>query len=425
MNVSTSITLSSFELTRFFFAITLLLTFAHCFGYLFHKYKLPKVVGEIFGGFLLGPTILGNYFPHIHNWLFNAFIEEGKLIAVIYWLGLILLMFVSGFEIQKNFNHEDKKTITAVLLGATIIPFLAGWLVPYVYDFSPYIGFENNVLALRIVIAIAVAVTSIPVISRIFIDLNIINSHFAKIVLSAATIQDIILWIALAVATGLVSVEGASFSGVIYAVFITVAFFILTLTLIPKIMKLGNVLRINLLIKSSAAGYVLFVCFLFSAIASILKVNIVFGAFLAGVAIGLMPDKKFEKEKTQIKEIGLAFFIPIYFAVVGLKLNLIHHFDIGFFLWFLVFSSGLEMIGTMTAARLIKKDWLSSLNLGIAMNTRGGPGIVLATVAFDLGIINDTFFVTLVLIAVVTSLSAGCWFKYVLSKGSVLLNKAD
>jgi Kef-type K+ transport system membrane component KefB len=61
--------------------------------------------------------------------------------------------------------------------------------------------------------------------------------------------------------------------------------------------------------------------------------------------------------------------------------------------------------------------------LSIAMTTKGGPGIVLATVAFELGIINDTFFVTLVLVAIVTSLFAGAWFKYILIKGYALLRE--
>ncbi|MBN3040099.1 MAG: cation:proton antiporter [Candidatus Omnitrophica bacterium] len=425
MNVVSSITLDNIELTRIFFALTTLLISAHFFGYLFHKFKLPKVIGEIFGGFLLGPTVLGYLFPQVHNWLFNAFAEEGKLISLVYWFGLILLMFVSGFEIQKKFSAEDKKMVGAIILGATVIPFIAGWIAPSMHDFSPYLGSKNNMLALQIVIAIAVAVTSIPVISKIFIDLNVLHTHFAKVVLAAATIQDIILWIALAIATGLVSSATAmSFTSITSSVFITVAFFVLAFTFMPKVINFGNSLKYNLLIKSSVAGYVLFICFLFSALASILNVNIVFGAFLAGIVIGLMPNEKFEKEKNHIREIGLAFFIPIYFAIVGLKLDLIRHLDLGFLLWFLVFSSFFEISGTMLLAKAIKKDWLSSFNLGVAMNTRGGPGIVLATVVFDLGIINETFFVTLVLAAVITSLAAGYWFKYVLSKGWDLLKIA-
>ena len=182
MGVAELITLSNMELTRFFFAIVLLLVSAHWFGYIFQRFKMPRVIGEIVGGLVLGPTLLGFFAPNIYNWIFNAFEAEGKLISIIYWFGLVLLMFISGFEIQKSFSKGDKKTIFALLVGATAIPFLAGWIAPSFYDFSPLIGSAGNMLALKIVIAIAVAVTSIPVISKIFIDLKIMDTKFAKIV---------------------------------------------------------------------------------------------------------------------------------------------------------------------------------------------------------------------------------------------------
>lgn len=416
MSVAELITLNNMELTRFFFAIVLLLVSAHGFGYIFQKFKMPKVIGEIVGGLILGPSLLGFFAPNIYRWIFNAFEAEGKLISIIYWIGLVLLMFVSGFEIQKSFSKGDKKTIFVLLLGATAVPFIAGWIAPNFYDFSPFLGSAENMLALKIIIAIAVAVTSIPVISKIFIDLKIMNTRFAKIVLATATIQDIILWVALAIATGLVSTETVSTSNITFTILITLAFFGVSLLIMPKLIRFSNNLRINLLIKSSVSGYALFICFFFAAIASILNVNVVFGAFLAGIIVGTMPNEKFGNVKTHIKEISLAFFIPIYFAVVGLKLDLIHNFDLMFFLGFLLFTTIFETAGTLIAAKLIKKDWLSSFNLAVAMNTRGGPGIVLATVAFDLGIINETFFVTLVMIAIITSFLAGYWFKVIISK---------
>jgi Kef-type K+ transport system membrane component KefB len=115
-------------------------------------------------------------------------------------------------------------------------------------------------------------------------------------------------------------------------------------------------------------------------------------------------------------------FVPLYFSIVGLKLDFIHNFAPIFFLWFLAFTTLFQLLGTVSSARLIKKYWLSSFNLGIAMSTRGGPGIVLATVAFNLGIINEAFSLTLVLIAITTSLFAGTWFRYVLNKGWHFLN---
>lgn len=421
-----AISLSDFELTRLFFAVVLLLVMAHGFGYFFQRVlKIPKVIGEIVGGLVLGPTFLGFFSPAAYQWIFQSFASEGQLLAAIYWIGLVLLMFISGFEMQKSFGREDKKLIAAILIGATAIPFFIGWFAPSFFDFSPYLGERGNMLSLTIIIAIAVAVTSIPVISRIFLDLGIINTRFAKIVLAAATIEDIILWVALAVATGLAGGQSLSLLGILSKVFITLAFFAVALLIFPKIFEFINKLRFNLLIKSSATGYVLLVCFLFAAIASVLNINIIFGAFLAGIVVGMAPNGTINSVKVHIKEIGLGFFIPIYFAVIGLKLDFIRHFDLLFFLGFLLFAVIIKTFGTVIAAKLARQNWLSSINLGIAMNTRGGPGIVLAAVAFDLGIINETFFSTLVLIAIVTSLAAGYWLRFVVSKGWSLLGNHD
>jgi Kef-type K+ transport system membrane component KefB len=138
-----------------------------------------------------------------------------------------------------------------------------------------------------------------------------------------------------------------------------------------------------------------------------------------------MSSGQFVKEKIHIKEVSLAFFVPLYFAIVGLKLDLVRHFDPRFFGWFLLVTTAVQMLGTITSARLLGKDMLSSLNFGVAMSDRGGPAIVLATVAFELGIINEKFFVSLVLIAIITSLMAGMWFRFILMKGYSLLKEID
>lgn len=417
------ITLSDLELTRTFIAIVLLLSLAHGLGYLFQRtLGFPKVIGEIIGGLLLGPTVLGFFLPSVHQWIFSAFPGEAQLLALIYWIGLVLLMFLSGCEIQKTIDTEDAKLVAVILAGATVVPFLVGWFAPRFYDFSPYLGTKGNPLSLTIIVAIAIAVTSIPVISKIFIDLDIIDTRFAKIVLAAATVQDVILWAALAVAIGLASGQGSTAIGILPKVLMTLLFFAVALLVMPRLLEVLHRSRFNVLMKSSATGYVLFVCFAFAGLASAAGVNIIFGAFLAGIVVGLTTNSKVYNVRVHIREIGLGFFIPIYFAIVGLKLDLVHHLDLGLFLGFLAFSASVEAVSTIAAARLVCRDWLSSVNFGFAMNTRGGPGIVLATVAFDVGLISEEFFVALVLIAIVTSLAAGYWFRFVLAKGWDLLN---
>jgi K+:H+ antiporter len=421
MSLAATITLSSLELTRFFLAMVILLFTAHSFGFLFYEAKLPRVIGEIFGGLILGPTFLGYFAPGAENWVFAAFPSEGALISVISYFGLILLMFISGFEIQRSFSRQDRRIAASFLLGATVIPFMIGVLTPYFYNFGSYAGPNGNMLSLAIIVGIGVSVTSIPVISKIFIDLRIMDTRFAKIVLAIATVEDVIQFGALAIATGVGASASASLSLVVSVSLVTIGFFAAGLLGLPRLIRYTLGSRFNILIKTHPSRYALFLCFSLVALASLLGVNIIFGAFLAGIAIGMMPEEVFTLAKAQIKSISLALFTPIYFAVVGLKLDLIHSFDILFFLGFLLFSTALKGGGALAVGRLIRQKRLASLNFAIALNSRGGPGIVLATVAFDLGLISEAFFVALVLTAIVTSLIAGFWLRYVKNRGWDLL----
>jgi Kef-type K+ transport system membrane component KefB len=415
--------LGDFELSRFFLALVLLLGAAHGVSYALQRLLgFPRVIGEITGGLILGPTGFGLFLPGAQAWVFDAFPTERQLISVIYWIGLVLLMFLSGLEVRQSAGRGDRRLIATILVGATALPFLVGWFAPAVFDFSPYMGPRSNPLSLTLVIAIAISVTSIPVISKIFLDLGIADTRFAKIVLATATIEDVLLWVALAVATGLVSGGTLSVAGIVSKVIVTMLFFVAALRFLPLLLEPFGDARANLLIKSSPTGYAMLVCFLFAAVAGALEVNIIFGAFLAGVVLGATPNDKLAAVKQHIREIGLGFFIPIYFAVVGLKLDLIRHFDAPFFAGFLFVSAAVKALGTAASARLAGQDWLSSANLAVAMNARGGPGIVLATVAFELGIINEGFFTTLVLVAIATSLAAGYWLRFVLSRGWRLLS---
>src|SRR5713101_7805023 len=130
MTFAEALSLSNLELTRFFIALVLLLLAAHLLGFFFYELKLPRVIGEILGGLLLGPTVLGYFSADLMNWVFSAFPSEGKLLSLVSNLGLILLMLVSGFEIQRSFSREDRRIATALLVGATFVPFIIGVATP-------------------------------------------------------------------------------------------------------------------------------------------------------------------------------------------------------------------------------------------------------------------------------------------------------
>jgi K+:H+ antiporter len=423
MLAASKISLSDLELTRFFVALLLLVGLAHVGAVVAARLRLPRVIGEIAGGLLLGPTVLGAMAPDAQRWVFDAFPAEGKLIALTSWFGLILLMFVSGLEIRTGLSRDDRKIFFPLLVGATLLPFGAGAAAPFVHDFSSYMGPRGNTASLVIVIAIAVAITSIPVISKIFLDLGIMNTRFARLVLAVAAVEDIALWGLLAVATGLAGAEGAAPSTMelVTTPLVTIAFFVAALTVLPMALRRTQRSRAHALIDTRPSRFALLTCLALVAMATLSGVNVVFGALLAGMAIARLPGDVAVETRRRIRGFAMNFFTPVYFAVVGLKLDLASHFDVRFFLGFLAFCTVIKTIGTAVAARAATRDWLSTVNLAAALNCRGGPGIVLATVAFDLQIIDERFFVAMVLVAVVTSVMAGSWFRYVLGRGWELM----
>jgi Kef-type K+ transport system membrane component KefB len=418
-----AISLTDVEITRLFVAIAALMGMAHLLGSAFARMRMPRVIGEIAGGLILGPTVLGAISKSAYNWTFNSpdFPSQGKLLAMASEFGLVLLMFMSGMEIKARFAREDRKVAFPLLAGATLLPFLIGVAAPKVFNFKPYLGPHGNISSLTIIIGIAVAITSIPVISKIFLDLGIMHTRFARICLTVATVEDIALWGLLAVAISLSKSADPSMFILVKTPLITLAFFFVGMVLVPRLLNGICHTAARNVVENRPVRLALLTCFAMVAVSELLGVKDMFGALLAGMAICRLPHDVVEVVRTKVKAFALVFFTPVYFAIVGLKLDLLKSFDLRFFLGFFLFCCVVKSLATAGAARFSTGDWLSTANLAAALNTRGGPGIVLASVAYDAQIIDERFFITLVLTAVITSLFAGVWFRHVLTRGWPLL----
>jgi len=117
-------TLSEQQVLITFVALSLLLLFAYIFGTLLEKIKGPRVVGEIVGGMILGGSCLFLLFPDFMKNIFFAYPEEGQVLNIFYQLGLIFLMFLSGYNTELKIDKENSKIISLVFIGATIFPML-------------------------------------------------------------------------------------------------------------------------------------------------------------------------------------------------------------------------------------------------------------------------------------------------------------
>jgi Kef-type K+ transport system membrane component KefB len=396
------------ELARFFLSLVLLLVGALGGGLVFERLKLPRVIGEIVGGIALGPSALGLVSSEAHKWLFAGFPAQGALLSAFYWLGLVLLMFTAGFKMQAEGMGRSGSIIPALVVGALVIPFACGYAgAPLFADTQ-----AGDAFAFKLVMGIAVGVTSIPVISRLFLDLGLMNSPFARNVIGAATIQDLILWSMLAIATAVQHGDAADAGGIGRVIAVNLAFVLASLFFAPAVARAIRRRVFGKFSEASLTGYTMLLCLVFVAAASLLKVNVVFAALLAGLVMARFPSRHLAPVKQHIADISIWFFVPIYFALVGLRLDLAHQFDGPLTLFFIVASTAIKLVSCTIAARAAGADWARAFDYGVAMNTRGGPGIVLASVAYAAGIIDERMFTALVLASILTSLATGLWLRW-------------
>jgi K+:H+ antiporter len=411
--------MSNADLTSILFILLLLVGLAQLLGHFFVKLRQPKVVGEIVAGVLLGPALIGRL--GFAAPLLEAAKRQGTILNFVYWMGLLLLMFLSGAETRQLFGRDERREVGWLTLVGTGIPFVLGLLAAPWLIRPSLAGPNGNRISLMIILAVGVAVTSVPVVSKIFADLKILHTRFARLVLGVAVLEDIVLWLALAIATAMAAKTALSPRTMAVHLSATIIFFGLGLTIVPRVVKRINKSRFNVIARNSPVAYAIAVLLAYCVVAGAFDVSLVFAAFLAGFAVVHKKRRIFADALEAIGKVSFAFFIPVYFAIVGLKLDLVRGFSLWMAVAFLAGSCAVKILSVWAAGRFAGFRGLDLINLAITTNARGGPGIVLASVAFDAGIISPKFYTTLVLAAVLTSQLAGAWLEYVLRKGWPLL----
>jgi len=407
------------DLTSVFFALLLLVTLAQLLGWVFVKLRQPMVVGEILAGIVLGPALIGRL--PFTSLITHAINQQAHILNFIYWLGLLLLMFLSGAETRQLFSRDERREVGWLTIVGTGMPFILGLVLGPWLVHPALAGPNGNRFSLIIILAAGVAVTSVPVVSKIFADLKILHTRFARLVIGVAVLEDIALWLALAVATALAGKTALDPRQMSYHVIVTGIFFTLGLTIVPRIVGRINQSRSNIFARQSPVAYALAVLLGYCVLAGVLDVSLVFAAFLAGFAVAHKKHTLFSEALEAIRKVSFAFFIPVYFAIVGLKLDLVRGVSLWMITAFIAGSCIVKIASVSLAGRFAGFRGLALINLAITTNARGGPGIVLASVAFDAGIISAKFYTTLVLAAVLTSQIAGAWLDYILRRGWPLL----
>jgi len=381
--------------------ITIIIVARIC-GFLFKKIGQPAVIGEILAGIILGPSLLGNYFPEYFELLFP--VDSLSNLNTISNIGLILFMFVVGMELDMRVLKSKLSESIAISQAGIIFPFALGMGLAY-FLYNEFAPPQVPFISFALFMGVSMSITAFPVLARIAQERGISKTKLGTIVLACAAINDIMAWCILAVIIAIV--KAGTITSSLYTILFAVGYVILMIKVVkPFLQKIADIYSSKENLNKGVVA-VFFLTLLISAFCTeIIGIHALFGAFMAGA---IMPDStKFRNIFVdKVEDVATVLFLPLFFVYTGLRTKIGLLNDI--YLWevagiiVLVAVIG-KFVGSAVAARYVgRHSWRSSMIVGTLMNTRGLMELVAINIGYDLGVISEEIFVMLVLMALVTT----------------------
>ena len=384
--------------------VTIILA-ARIFGWICKKIGQPSVIGEIIAGIVLGPSLIGMYFPGFSAALFPP--QSLGNLNFLSQIGMILFMFIVGMEIDVNVLKNKAHDAVVISHASIIVPFSLGMGLAYFiyHSFAP-VGVRFTSFGLFM--AIAMSITAFPVLARIVQERGIHKTRLGTVVITCAAADDITGWSILAAVIAIA--KAGSYISFLYTVLLALAYVFLMIKIVrPFLKRVGDLHSSSANLSKSIVALFFVTLILSSWLTESIGIHALFGAFMAGA---IMPaNQKFRNlfiEK--IEDIALVLLLPLFFVFTGLRTEIGLLNDV--YLWkitgliILVAITG-KFIGSALAARFVRQSWKDSLTIGALMNTRGLMELVVLNIGYDLGILSPKVFAMLVIMALVTTFMTG------------------
>jgi Kef-type K+ transport system membrane component KefB len=395
------------EVIKLLLQLSIILISGRIMAELARKFNQPAVVGEIVAGILLGPTVFGLFAPVQFEMLFPSNGASALVFDGFTQVAVILLLFIAGLEVELHLVWQQGKQAVYTSMFGMIIPFIIGFVFPY--SFPEFFGREAGAdkLTFALFVGTAMSITALPVIARILMDLNIFRTKTGMLVVASAMINDLIGWLIFSVIISMMDTGAGEGMGLSTTILLTLGFTVLMLT-VGK----GVINRILPWVNRSFAwpggllSLSLGACFLAAAFTEFIGIHAIFGAFILGVALGdseHMPERAKEIVHHFINNI----FAPIFFVSIGLRVNFVANFDLMLVLAVLLIAFAGKIFGSGLGTYLGGYNKRESLAIGFGMNARGAMEIILGLIALENNLIDQAFFVALVIMALVTSMTSG------------------
>ncbi|WP_298221254.1 cation:proton antiporter [Flavobacterium sp.] len=378
---------------------------ARFFGWMFRKIGQPTVIGEIIAGIVLGPSLLGMYFPEFSAALFPV-ASLGNL-QFLSQIGLILFMFVIGMELDLKVLKNKANEALVISHASIIIPFTLGiGLAYFVYHRFAPAGIEF--LSFSLFMGIAMSITAFPVLARIVQERGIHKTRIGTIVITCAATDDITAWCILAAVIAIV--KAGSFVSSLYIIGLAFAYVLMMIFVVkPFLKRIGDLYSTKNKLNKPVVAIFFLTLILSSYVTEIIGIHALFGAFMTGA---IMPDiAKFRAIFiNKVEDVSVILLLPLFFVFTGLRTQIGLINDP--YLWkitgfiILVAVAG-KFFGSALAAKFVGQSWKDSLTIGALMNTRGLMELVVLNIGFDLGVLTSEIFTMMVIMALVTTFMTG------------------
>jgi len=367
----------------------------------------PGAVGEIIAGLMLGPSLLGHFFPRLSASLFGAGTTPMVAISQI---GLILLMFQIGmdFELAHLSRARNARAVIAVGLVSVACPFALGLLLGHLSAPALAAGIDPWIYSLFF--GVGLAITAVPVLGRILREYGMTRTEVGVVAISAAAINDVLGWLLLA---GVSAWAAARFSGAAVAIQVGgLALFGAVLCfglrpLVGRLLRRYPVREVGL--DPNLMAVVL--CLMFAAALCTYELGIfaIFGGFAAGLLFHGR-DAFVQAWRRQAGQFVMVFFLPVFFTFTGLRTNVLGLATVDDLEWLvLVLAAAVlgKVVPVYFAARLSGFDRNQAWVLGSLMNTRALMELIVLNIGYDQGFIPQKVFTMLVIMAVLTTVMTG------------------
>jgi Kef-type K+ transport system membrane component KefB len=384
--------------------VAVVVAVARLMGRLFLRIRQPAVIGEILGGILLGPSLLGLFPGDLHLVLFPP--DVRPYLTVIAQVGLVLFMFIVGLEVDLSLIRSRRRLATSVSLSSIVLPFGLGVLLALVLYPAHDTVRDATVspVAFGLFLGVAMSITAFPVLARILTERGMHRVPVGVLALACAAIDDVVAWSLLAVVVAVA--VGGTMGGVGSILALTVVYGVVMFVVVrPLLARTAQRFRAAGRLTPDVLAVVLVGLLLSAAATEAIGIHAIFGAFVFGA---IMPRSEPGLTRTvleRLEQVSLLLFLPVFFVVAGLQVDVrgVGLAGLGELGLILLVAIGGKFLGAAAAARLQRVPQRQAAALGVLMNTRGLTEIVILQIGAQLGVLDQQLFTLMVLMALITT----------------------